>query len=493
MTKKLQKSPLIQSAIKNPIAIKSERCRRSLYYFVKYFWDTIIAEDFKDNWHIKFLCDEIQEVLERVIANETKLYDLIINIPPGTTKSTICTVMAPVWIWTRLNSAKLIAGSYSADLSLEHADLSREIIRSAKFKQTFPKLTIRRDKEQKSNYKLNTGGSRYSTSVGGTITGFHGHVIFIDDPINPKKAVSEKELATANEWMDRTLSTRKVNKSVTPIILIMQRLHEKDPSGHMLDKSKSGSKRVKHICLPGELVSDKDGEYNVNPPELVDKYIDGLLDPERIPRAVLNEMLPDLGQYGYSGQILQSPSPPAGGMFKTENFHIVDVPPSRIVDRVRYWDKAGTQDAGANTCGVRMNKLADGTFFVDSVIKGQWNTGVRERTIMQTAETDGKRVRIGIEQEPGSGGKESAENTIRMLAGYIAEADRPTGDKVFRADPYSVQVNWSNVYLKKADWNESYIEEHRHFPVGKAKDQVDASSGAFSKLSGKKRAGAWGR
>jgi predicted phage terminase large subunit-like protein len=119
--------------------------------------------------------------------------------------------------------------------------------------------------------------------------------------------------------------------------------------------------------------------------------------------------------------------------------------------------------------------------------RGQWETNVREQIIRTTAEADGPDVFIYVEQEPGSGGKESAEATIRNLSGFSVHADRPTGDKTFRADPFSVQVNNGNVQLMRGEWNRDLIEELRYFPFSKYKDIVDACSLAFIKLTQKKR------
>jgi len=135
-----------------------------------------------------------------------------------------------------------------------------------------------------------------------------------------------------------------------------------------------------------------------------------------------------------------------------------------------------------------MSRLKNGMFIVEDVKRGRWSSEHRERIIQQTAEVDGKKVHVVVEQEPGSGGKESAENTIRNLAGWLVERDRPTGDKALRADPLSVQVNNGNVMLRVADWNKLYKEEFELFPNSTYKDQVDASSGAFNFLIRKKDA-----
>ena len=129
---------------------------------------------------------------------------------------------------------------------------------------------------------------------------------------------------------------------------------------------------------------------------------------------------------------------------------------------------------------------------MDDLKRGQWRADERERIIAQTAEADGYNVHIMVEQEPGSGGKESAEGTIRGLAGYIIQKDRPTGNKEFRADPLSVQVNSGNIRLRVAMWNKEYTEEFSMFPNSTYKDQVDATSGAFNYLVMKKVARAIG-
>jgi len=489
------------AAIYNLEAIQAERCRRSLAYFIRTFWECISADELSWNWHIDYLSEQLMQLARDVAEKKPKKHDLIINIPPGTTKSITCSVMFPIWCWINWPWMRFIASSYSGALALEHAEASRDLVRSEEFQRLFPMLRIKQDKDTKSNFRLQyldprdgqwkNGGNRYSTSVGGTLTGYHGHILLVDDPLDPNRAVSETELAKTNRWIDQTLSTRKVDKAVTPTILIMQRLHEDDPTGHLLSKK---GKRIFHVCLPGECRNYRE---QVKPVELLENYRDDLLDQNRMPWSVLRDMETDLGQYGYAGQIGQHPVPAGGGMFKVDRFQVVTQAPTgpEILQVVRYWDKAGTQGDGAYTVGVKMARIKSPAygekFMVLDVKRGQWAPDERERIIRQTAEADGPKVVIWQEQEPGSGGKESALGTIRNLAGFVVYSDRPTGDKVFRADPYSVQVNNGNVLLLHGPWNKEFINEHEHFPFGKYKDQVDAASGAFSKLVFRKKAGTW--
>lgn len=481
----------------SPFKVRRDINDESLFEFIKYFWPEVCNEEFKPNWHIeKVLCPELEKIAYRVANNLPKLYDLVFNVPPGTTKTMTISIMFPVWCWTKWFRMRFITASHSAPLALESAEYSRDLIRSDRFKAVYPELHIKEDKDAKGNFKVVKevqvfpgrtpqvlqGGNRYSTSVGGSAIGFHGHINIWDDLIDPLEAVSEVKMATANYFLDHVLSMRKVDKKVTTIIGIMQRLHQNDPTGHLLNKK---DKRLRHISLPGEIRNYRE---QVKPKELIKYYKKDLLDPVRMDWDVLKETMADLGQYGYAGQVGQKPTPPGGGMFKVDHFMMVQRLPDRVeyVHTVRYWDKAGSDGKGAFTVGVKMSKLIHGRYIIEDVKRGQWASEQREAIIKQTAEADGRGVEIGIEQEPGSGGKESAESTIRNLAGFSCFLERPTGDKAFRADPYSVQVNNGNVMMLTADWNHKYVDELRNFPFSTFKDQTDASSGAFHKLTGKR-------
>lgn len=491
------RADIMREALMNPLAVTRELNNRSFYLFLQYFWPVVSNHTFHPNWHIEYLCKELEKVAYRVGSKTPRDYDVIINVPPGSTKTITCSIMFPAWCWSKWYWMRFITASYSGALSLESAEYCRELVRSPEFQEVYPEINIKEDKDTKSNFrivkkmpsspgraqKILSGGSRYSTSVGGTLTGFHGDILIVDDPLNPTQAVSDVEIANANRWMEQTLSTRKTDKAITPTILIMQRLHQDDPSGHMLAKQKEN---LKHICLPGEIRNYRE---QAKPDDVLSFYKDDLLDPVRLPWSVLHDLEADLGQYGYAGQVGQDPTPPGGGMFKVDHFQMLSQIPSDspVVHTVRYWDKANTVDtSAAYTVGVRMSLLADGRWVIEDVKRGRWSTHERERIIRETAIADSMRVTIWMEQEPGSGGKESAEGTIRNLAGWSVYSERPTGDKAYRADPYSVQVNNGNVSILNAMWNRDFIEEHRFFPFSTYKDQVDAASGAFNKLVQKK-------
>jgi predicted phage terminase large subunit-like protein len=451
--------------------VVSSICRESFYDFVREFWEIIITEKPVWNWHIPYLCGELQEVAERVFRGEKKKYDLIINISPGSTKSTICSVMFPAWVWTRMPSAKVIGASYSKDLAGDLSRKNRDIIKSPKYLKCFPEIQLRDDQDVKTYFMNNKKGFRIAVGTGG-ITGYHGHFIMVDDPLNPNEALSEAELASTNTWMFETLANRKVDPNITPTILIMQRLHQDDPTAQMLKRTKN----IKHICLPATVTE------RLNPPELEKYYINGLMDVDRLNQNVLDGYFKALGERGYAGQYLQAPAPAGGSLFKIDRITI-DVPPQEFKRVVRFWDKAGTAMGGAYTAGVKMGLDTADRIWILNVVRGQWDTAQRERTIKKFAEMDGPHVIVGVEQEPGSGGKESAENTARNLMGYRVLITKPTGDKTVRAEPFSTQVNARNVSMACAPWNSDYVEELMYFPDSTYKDQVDATSGAFTIIS----------
>jgi predicted phage terminase large subunit-like protein len=199
-----------------------------------------------------------------------------------------------------------------------------------------------------------------------------------------------------------------------------------------------------------------------------------------------------MAQASWESEYQQNPIIVGGGMFPIERITAVPERPAArdVVSAARYWDKAGTAGGGAYSAGVLMLRMRDGTFVVCDVRRGQWSALDRERVIKQTAEIDRERyppTKIYVEQEPGSSGKESAEASIRMLAGYSVQADRVSGAKEVRAEPFAAQWQAGNVRLVAAPWNRDYLDEHESFPSGRYKDQVDASSGAFNKIASKYR------
>lgn len=463
--------------------------KKSFYCFFREFWPVLVPDKpLIDNWHIKYLCDSFQEEAELVFAGKEHRYDMmIINISPGSTKSSIFSIMAPAWIWTRMISAGIIGSSYTYSLAADLSRKCRTIVKSEKYSLCFPEFKISIDQDAKGHFTNTKRGERNCAGIDGDITGRHADFIFIDDPLNPRGARSEAEVKSSNTYIEETLLSRKRDKRTAFVVLIMQRLCQNDASGLFLKQAKEGKIKVKHICMPAE-VGD-----NVYPSELKNNYKDGLMDVERLPKSVLDKERVK-GKFYYSGQFDQRPVPLGGGMFLVDKIITIPSAPLHPIKIVRYWDKAGTSKGGAFTAGVKLcsyKKNDQLRYCITHAKRGQWDAGQREAIIKQTAVEDGIKTEVVVEQEPGSGGLQSADITVKNLAGYVVKKDRPTGDKEWRADAFASQVNIGNVDIVEGDWNTDYLSELQFFPYSEFKDQVDASSGAFKMLGSNKSVGVW--
>lgn len=466
-------------------------CQKSYYRFVQEMWDVIVPEAPVWNWHIKEMCDRVQLMCERVFRNEPKLYDLITNVPPGMSKSLVHSVLLPAWCWTRMPSFRFIGASYSYPLAQELSVKTRDVVTSDKYQKLFPHITLREDQNTKGHFKTLQGGGRYAVGVNGSVTGFHAHLVMVDDPLDPNQASSPADLAASNRWLRETLPSRKVDKAVVPTVLVMQRLHQDDPTAQM--RKRGG---IFHLCLPA---TDED---TVRPKRLREKYQaqGGLLDPKRLPRQVLEQTEKEMGEVAYASQYRQRPTPAGGAMFKIagrwlgEKTHVRDVSHNTVFKRfIRFWDKAGTEGGrGPFTCGVLLAEEVSGLFWVLDVVRFRLDVFGREKAILEQARLDckrwGEQVTVGLEQEPGSGGKESLQATVSRLRGFNVwwwRVDGTTGGKELRSEPWATQVNAGNVVLRRDEaWNDQYSQEHEYFPNSRYKDQVDASAGAFQGLCG---------
>ena len=485
----------LTAIINNPAVIAyakkelSKVHKNSFYDFFKFFWGEVEESDLIDNWHIKYLCDELQFAAERVFEKKQKLYDIVINIPPGSTKSRIVSIAFPVWCWVKAAWLRIIASSYSGDLAEEFALKARDILTCSNFRYMFPEIKIRKDKGGIKKYENTKGGVRYSVGFGGTATGKHADIIIIDDPLNPRDGNSEAHRKTANDVVNNVLLRRKTNKKVTLTIMVMQRLHEDDPTAHFLKR-----KNVKHICIPGRETD------RINPPELRKFYINGLFDVVRLDDEALEEEK-EAGSFAYNAQILQYPLDEENMIFNPEWWQYYTELPQ--MDRIiQSWDtafdnKKKLKDDGnafnvCHTWGV--NK--DGFFLIDEYrAKVSFNSLV---TAVIDLSNDYKPDKIIIEDA--ASGKDvlsilhDLKNSVKEKGKQIPfKGITPVGDKVYRA--YSVQAQIENglVFLpQKAKWINKYVEELKSFPNGKFKDRVDTTSQGlrylipiYRKLSGK--------
>lgn len=457
---------------------RAELCRRSFYHFVKSFWGVIIQEEPVWNWHIEYMCEELQDLAYYIVNRLPKPYDIIINIPPGTSKSTIVSVMFPAWIWAKAPWVKIITSSYSSDLSIELSLKSKDILTSDLYAKLFPNVVLRRDKSGKQHYETTEGGFRYATSTGATITGYHAHVIINDDPVNPKQANSDQMRITANEHT-KTLSSRKVNKANTPTITIMQRLHEKDVTGYLLDKK---ADKIKHICLPAE-VSDK-----VSPPELKERYVDGLLDPVRLNRDMLSEQLVDLGSIQYACQMKQSPIVDGGNLVKREWFQSISFPeftamrfnePMHFYLDTAYERKKST---GNDPSGILAACRIGQYIYIYNAMQAWLEMPDLLRFIPEYMSAHGGDKQSILHVEPKANGKSVIQMLRTISTLNVRETQPPTDSKVTRFKVVSPRIECGRVFIVGGDWNEDFLNQICAFPNAEHDEFVDILGYAINDL-----------
>jgi phage terminase large subunit-like protein len=479
-------------------------CRTNFERFVREFWSCLPGVGkLVWNWHLGVICQELQKAALRVFENQPKEYDLLFNVPPGTSKSSIISILFPAWVWTNFPTGRFICASHTESLVLDLAKRSRLVIQSEKYRELFPGVgDMEQDRGAVSDFANKAGGERKGCTVGGVPPhGRHAHVVLIDDPIDPQKVLSEAGLRAADHFQAEVIPTRVVSLEVSLIVTVMQRLGLGDPSDVVLRESrKEGGTPVRHICLPAELTDTAP----VHPPELVHCYVNKLLDPVRLsPRALKPKKTNALF---YSTQYLQLPYAKKGGRFEELWFsHRCKAAPY-VARRVRYIDLARTEDGGCFTSMVLMAKDDEGFYYVEDVTRGQWGPLERDNKIYSIALRDRSRYgprhepTVVIEQEPAAG-KDVFMHLARKLAGFRVVADDPRalGRKEARAEPWASQLAAGNVLLVdngeaegggRATWDiKAYVDEHLAFPNAVLKDQVDASSGAFHRLAGAVPAG----
>lgn len=295
----------------NEAAVFNALCRERFHIFAqRAFREVEPGVPFEDSWHIQCLSDHLQALYEGALPdNKTRL---CINVPPRSLKSYLASIAFPAWVMGRENHKKFIATSYNFSLAKEMSQKARILIESDWYKSLFITMRIDDGQNEKHNFWTTQRGMYYSSAIQ-SITGKGADFIVIDDPINPKEAVSDTIRNETNSTIRSTIPTRFNDLRHSKWLLIMQRLHDADPTGEFALKDP----RWHVLKLPGENKTEKDITYTLGSKTWTMKPGD-LLFPDRLTREVLNDLRTDLGEYNYAGQILQEPVPIGGGDFKEE-------------------------------------------------------------------------------------------------------------------------------------------------------------------------------
>ena len=397
---------------------------------------------------------------------------LMLFLPPRHGKSQFASHFFPTWYLGNFPDRRVILASYEAGFAASWGRKVRNSLRQAAERGIF-NINLAADSQAAAEWGIEDHeGGMVTAGVGGAITGRGGDLIIIDDPVkNSEEAMSATLRDRAWDWYRSTLYTRLEPEAA--LIVIQTRWHEDDLSGRILSSVDEDADPWEVISLPA--FAEDDDPLGRQPGEA--------LWPRRYPVHALNVTRRQLGEHWFGSLYQQRPIPRDGGFFRRTWFEIVPAPPLQVHCRIRFWDKAATVDGGDWTVGVLMSRTSEGVFFVEDVVRLRGSSGTVEEAVLRTAEADGRLVRIGMEQEPGSSGKDVIDHYRRQLVNYTFRGYPASGSKQLRADPLATQAEGGRVRLVKGPWNDAFIEEFAVFDKGQHDDQVDAASGAFAILA----------
>lgn len=433
-----------------------------LYYFSRYMFYITRGYKWQKSEHHALIC----KALLNVYNGKTKR--LIINCPPRYSKTELAVINFVAWTMGRHPDCEFIHASYSARLAAKNSWHVRDMVQHPEYRKIFPMVELRDDSKAKDEWRTTQGGCMYAVGAGGSITGYgagkvrqgFGGAIIIDDIHKADEATSDVMRQNVIDWFQNTLESRR-NSPETPIILIMQRLHENDLSGFLLGGG--NGEQWEHLCLSA--IKD-DGTALWHEKHTIDD---------------LNRM-EEASPYVFAGQYRQLPAPPDGGTFKPERIPVIS---ELLADTrfIRAWDLASTAGGGDWTVGAKIGLLKSGRWVIVDIVRLQGSPDQVETAIINTASLDGHSCVIQIPQDPAQAGKSQVAYLSRLLASYNVKAVRPTGSKEIRASGFAAQCNVGNVDMLKAPWNQTLINEMIMFPFGKHDDQIDACSDGFIHFS----------
>ena len=324
--------------------------RNDLYAFVQAAFPIVAGgQVLQRNWHLEAMTAALTDVING------KCRRLIITVPPRSLKSICASVALPAFALGQDPSRNIICVSYSEVLSRKHGNDCRALMHSPMYRRIFPRTRISSSKDTETEIRTTAGGTRLTTSVGGTLTGRGGNLLIIDDPLKPQDAQSESSRESVKQWYSNTLLSRLDHKSEGSIIVVMQRLHPDDLVGHLLEQG-----GWTHLNLPA--IAESECSIALGNNRYHHRRIGDLLHPERENEVALHELKTSMGSMEFSAQYQQAPVPLGGNLIKWSWFKFYNAPPSpRPGDRlIVSWDTA-----------MSSNQLADFSACVVLLVRGE--------------------------------------------------------------------------------------------------------------------------
>jgi predicted phage terminase large subunit-like protein len=425
---------------------------------------SVVSPDqpFRPNWHF----DAIAHALELCVQGKTKR--LLITLPPRSGKSILCSIALPAFILGQDPTQRIICASYAQELAAKFGRDTRAVMQTPWYQRVFPETRLSPEKQTETELMTTARGVRFSTSVGGGLTGRGGNFIIVDDAMKPDDAVSDAKRAQAVDWFDATLNSRLDDKVKGVIIVVMQRLQVEDLAGHVLAKG-----GYTHLNLPA--VAESDVEIPIGWGDVYSRKAGEPLHPG-LSREVLERIEREIGSFMFSAQYQQQPVPLDGEMIKWRWFQTYDEPPAlQERDRiVQSWDTAMTPGTGADYSACTTWLARGNHYYLLDVLRAR-------------LDFPSLRARVNTHARQWSAGSVLIESKVSGLSLIQDLRKTPGGvqpiaipvhkDKVSRLAAVSAMIEARQVFLPKtAPWLDDFRSELLQFPKGRYDDQVDSMS-----------------
>lgn len=444
-------------------AAERELCRRSLAAFAKRAWRVLEpAAELKWGWALDAICLHLEAVTDGRITR------LLMNVPPGSMKSLLTGVIWPAWEWGPRNMPEMrfVGTAHEETLAIRDSRRCRDLIKSEWFQSLWP-IELASDLDGKREFGNTKKGSRQARAFT-SMTGVRGDRIILDDPISADNANSEAKLEAARIAFTETLPTR-VNSEKSAIVVIMQRLNEKDVSGVILSM---GLPYV-HLCIPMRFDPKRKCRTSIGWED--PRTVEGeLMFPERFGEAQVVELERTLGSYGAAGQLDQNPAPRGGGIIKRSWYRYWEGVPS--IEFTSIYADTAQKTGQENDYSVFefWGRTVTGQAILIDILRGKWEA---PELLQQARGFWGRCMRFRVpprafrveDKVSGTG----LIQTLRREGVPIVGIQRDK-DKISRGHDAAPFIEAGNVLLPiDAPWLEDFLKESDNFPAGAHDDQLD--------------------
>lgn len=419
-----------------------------------------------DNWHIDLLVDALEQVMSG------KLTRLIINIPPRSLKSLCINVAWPAWLLGHNPHSRIISASYSKHLSIKHSLDCRNIIQADWYKNIFKDTVISKEQCDQSKFITTKRGFRFATSIGGSLTGEGGDFLIIDDPHHPLQINSSKLRNKVIEWFEQIFVSRLDDKKKGAIVIVMQRLHEQDLCGYLIQKNSNWLVlNIPAIATTNEVIKINKKVYH--------RQLGEVIHPKRESPKELEIIKAEMGQYAFEAQYQQQPMATLASMIKVDWLRRYSENEVKHTEIFHSWDMAVKTGINNDYSVCTIWSITNNNYYLIEVVRKKLEYPKLRKLVIELTNQYQPTAILIEDKANGS----ALIQELKSSTSLPVIAIKPTIDKFTRFNTITTYFESGLVFLPKtSDWLAEYEKELFGFPNLAHDDQVDSTSQFFNYL-----------